>query len=86
MIVLIERFYHQEMLISASEKTFRCATTLQKSCTEKAKKTIFTPPPPHTILNPSRGPSQEYDDNSQSIDMNTLYKYITEEIQTNIKY
>ncbi len=72
------------MLVSASEKTFCCATTLQKSCTEKANKTIFTPP--HAILDPSCGPWQEYDDNSQSMNTNTLYKYITEEIQTNIKY
>jgi len=41
MIVLIEPFCHQEMLILASEKYFRCAT-LQKSCTEKATENEFS--------------------------------------------
>jgi hypothetical protein len=40
MIVLIEPFYHQKILILASEKSFRCAT-LQKSCIEKATENDF---------------------------------------------
>jgi hypothetical protein len=42
MIDLIERFYHQKMLILAVEKNFRSAT-LQKACIEKATEKGFLP-------------------------------------------